>query len=453
MPKKFPSSARRNPRESARRKPSNKVRLARRYRTLIRIGILALTGLGVFGVKKFFSKPEPQAQNQVQGESTTIPPLPNLVPETNAEWLNQIRLPEMGPITEGKINLMDRLPKNIDHAHLKEFLRQYRELRAEATKALEKEMDISVRERLILDFIASLNQAYKEAAGVNENEGLAIGEMKFKKRNQEINKLIMPFGEYMDVMVDLDLKVKVGFFNIKNTSHIFVNNKQNIVLNIGLGGSLLTVPEAEKPNLSGSYLHEIDITVISNAGTDKRFEELLAIQQNQMTEVGKSFRNLDNQKIIDDFRVSVVYHEAAHAFLQDFVSDPEKRDAIKKKGDIPMGYYSLPFGVFANEDNSKLHELFGNGIMLMLSGESAPLSAMHCALSDINIDKTYTLERKVFWNEISHSPELDSATRHKLESEMNGTDMVVAINRLPDESLRKIGERMAKLALYLTQNE
>jgi hypothetical protein len=455
MAKKSPSSGRVRPRESVRRKLSKNEGVARRTRLLI--GILALAGLGVFGVKKCASKPEPQTQAQTQAGTPENLLLPNLLPETNAEWLNQIHLPEMGPIVEGKIDLMDRLPKGVDRARLSHFDAETRRLFDEASKGLSGEKDMAVREKRIFEFLTRLFQGYKVAVGDNVPENFEMGSDRFYVQFQKINSVILPFGDF--VIADYDLaskRLRIMSFHESSRSEIRVGDTKLPMINVGIAQALVTIPDGPTAYFNAELNPQSGIAVFDKKGAERQFEDTVANHRIRCERERFSPRAIDLKMGKLDAIALGVYHEAAHSFLSRKIHyDFRNSDSIKKRGDVPMGHYFLPYAMYAQSNNAQLHELFANGIGLMRSGASAVVTAH--AIATIDSAENYRLASEVLWYELMNSPELHPSFRLRLAEEVGGTQrvsldkIVVAIDLLSDESLHKIGERMAKLGLHLME--
>jgi len=148
-----------------------------------------------------------------------------------------------------------------------------------------------------------------------------------------------------------------------------------------------------------------------------------------------------------------------HAYLDSIgiAADYFRKDALKKAHGVNMGRYDIPKETFRNINNAELHELTANGFGLMNSGQSAPLvaHAMVTTHAASNIENYVLMANIMVW-EITKSQGLSRNISMKLDLDIQkGTadvnTVISAINELPNEQLHKIGERMAKLGVYLTQ--
>jgi len=387
-----------------------------------------------------------------------IPPQasPNLVPEANAEWLDQIQLPEMGPITESKINLMDRLPKDIDRAKLSHFDAQARQLFDEASKDLSGEKDVTTRQKRIFDFISRLIQAYKAAVGDGVPENFEIGSVRYVLQMQKINSILLPFDDYFYDAYDLKDKVGVIFFHADHQAEVQVGKEKMPIVYLAKGRSLLSAPDFQMVTFNAELNPPGGIAVLSEEGAERQLKEMVASHRLRCEKERFSPRAIDLARAREGAVALPAYHEAAHVYFVRSISiafDFKRFDGLRKKGDISMGNYQLPYVVTVSANNAQLHELFANSIGLVKSGASAVFTAQAIA-TNVEI-KNYRLAREVLWYELMNYPELDPAFRIGLKNEIERTQsidfnkMAVAIDQLSDESLHKIGERMAKLALYL----
>ena len=147
-------------------------------------------------------------------------------------------------------------------------------------------------------------------------------------------------------------------------------------------------------------------------------------------------------------------HEAMHAVLHRLLSfDPHPQaNSLKNKGRINMGSYTLP-NTYQMHGNIGVHELAAHGFGLMHSGESAQLLAMASTTGALN-EQSYGLVNKVITRElmaISESSDAFTISGSKVTVNIDG--LVSLINKLSKEQIYKIGERMAKLGIYLAQKD
>lgn len=371
-------------------------------------------------------------------------------------WMNRLSLPEVGPITEGGVDWMTRLPKGVDRARLSHFDAQCRSLFDGASKRLSVEKDVISREKIIFDFIAGLIQQYRVATENGVPENFEIGSERYVIQMQKINSVLLPFGDYIYDAYGPTDRMRITFFHNNRQAEVRMGGEKMPIAYVAKGQSLLSVPDSQMAYFNAELNQQSGIAVLSEEGAEREFEEMVARHRIRCEREGISPRSIDLRRAKKDTVVFPAYHEAAHSYLnRKMPYDFHKTDGLRKRGDVTMGHYRLPYAVYALANNAKLHELFANGVGLMESGASAVFTAH--AISSSNQMENYKLAREVLWQELMNSQDLNSYFRIGLRGEIERTQsvdfnkMAVAIDRLSDESLHKIGERMAKLALYLSE--
>jgi hypothetical protein len=107
--------------------------------------------------------------------------------------------------------------------------------------------------------------------------------------------------------------------------------------------------------------------------------------------------------------------------------------------------------------NIGVHELVAIGVGLANAGGSV-MQYVYGTNSDEN-KKSYQMGGLILLLEIIHSPFLSLDLKNDMLSDLNTKKTVImdkklkAVSQIPTEELRRIGERMAKLGIYMTRKE
>jgi hypothetical protein len=391
-------------------------------------------------------------RSTISANADPAQPKPNELLE--AHWMEEIQLPVMGEIRAGTENLMDRLPKGVDRERLVHFDTQCRQWFAQAEGDSHGVVGAEARQKRIFDLIAQIIQAYKVAVGDSTPENFEIGSIPFAKLMQRINSVLLPFGDFIHESYDHVDKTKITWLHRGRQAEVQIGSEKVPIVYVTKQLALLSVPESQIALFNGELNPQSGIAVLCEEGAEREMSKIKESHQIRCAKEKRVARTIDWEKALRDSLILPAYHEAAHVYFGGGVAFDAKRfDGLKKKGNIPMGPYSLPYSFVVSANNARLHELFANGVGLSKSGASAVLTAHGIATNDHL--ENYFLARDVLWHELMNSLDLDPAFRVEMKNEIERTKIVnfdkmaVAIDMLSDESLHRIGERMAKLALYL----
>lgn len=370
-----------------------------------------------------------------------------------AQWMFRMRLPEIGVFEEFDLKSDAGTPLSETDVSLEGFRIRFDELGRETEEKLANLKDEKAREQVLYDYIVKVIQAHKVATGDRKPEKLEAGSVALARLLLRVNDSLVPRGAYLHAKFDLESRVQITQYQVAQTGEVQVGNRRIKVAKVNSLRGLNCRPGDPVARLNGLFQAKIETAVVDKEGADVELAAIMESYKARCVRAGGVPRDLGGKVVRDDFQALGISHEMAHAHLSHIEYDTERNDALVRRGGIPMGAYDFPPEALVKVNNPQIHELFANGIGLMKSGEAAPVVAQAMVVgSNLN---NYVLARDLIWREIVFSPELDPQVRSELLTEINATQsipfdrMIEAINRLSPEALHRIGERMAKAALYL----
>ncbi len=420
--------------------------------------VLALVATLGDDVSTARTKDELFEQSPISAAANTVPPKPYESPDAN--WMVDVQLPTMGKIVPGAEDLLDRLPKGVDRERLVQFDAQCRQWFAEAERDLSELEGGEARQRRIFDYLERVINAYAQAVGVKWTGRMEMGSDQFVIQMQKVNSILLPFGNYMHAEYNPSDGARMTLYRANRQASTTFGGQKVPLLYLTDGPSLRSVPRSEKAYFNGMYNPQSGIAYFDENGSVYQFKKMIGHHRVRCESQKIVPRTLNLAKAKEGWIRDFETHEAAHSYFNQRIPyNPNVGLDLRGKVAIPMGRYELPAILFATSSQAQLHELFANAIGLMESGGSAVLAAHSIATTRVTGEEmvNYKLASDVLFFEVMNCPDLDEPLRSQIKSELAQAQkvdlnkMAVAIDRLSDESLHRIGKRMAKLALYLTQ--
>ncbi len=463
---------------SSRKVEKPKSSLFSRNNILIALGVLCAVGVATaerLGVTNILGKKEVQTSSvplnpAPQTQPNLTPPFPLEKPKeiVESEWMKKTELPKskLRPETLNWNNDQKAkhfLPDDIDRSKLPEFYKKFDQLKSELLSNLSNEQEPQKREKAIGNFLSQLSLAYYLLSGDEAQSSLVYGSYQLGLLLHKINRLLLPH----DTFVTHDFCAKKGEEGPRVA--IFSVDRMQM-LDIEQSGKHMSIPvvfpkdqqnglvhaHSSPLKISGQYCPSGQY-IIFNKKDEKR--QVLIVKKeldSRHKKMGVPIISIDIDKLVQAASKTTTDHEAAHASLAIINNiDPLSQDTIKPRGDIKIGNNSIPESDYTNAKMIHLHELYGVGIGLMNSGSSAIITAWSSA-DPIN---SYKLARIVMLLKIINSQHISNKLRTTFVQDLKNTKQVqmdniaVAITQIPQEELHKIGESMAKLAIYLTQGK
>lgn len=350
--------------------------------------------------------------------------------------IDAIRLPEISMNSEPlDWNLDERIklffPEGVDKSKLTLALKAAKKAFIAARILFTTAKNPEERKESFLSLLVALNGIYGELVG--EKEKLVF-------TDDELNHLLL-MGDMMMVSGGGNLSMyevdDVHSLTIKFNSQtnqipvIFVKNQ--IRLN--------TQQDSAVDSLGGVSLENGKYIAICRKNLVKGIMHLINEVKRLCQEGRFKCRVVgSSQTIINTISEQTIMHEAMHAAFG--ISGIGNKEVIKSKGDIHMGRYILREREYSDFLSNAIYanELVGLGMGLSKSGNLARF------IANFHTTDQYGLARLILRKEIENSPYTDEHTRQQIESDglhFNDTE------KIPDEELHAIGERMAKLGIYL----
>jgi len=363
---------------------------------------------------------------------------------------------------------LDLTETGIPVERLDQFVATYEALILELESVFELHDSDEPRNRACDKFLAVLTQAYHEAIGSNK-EGGTEGDREMYELLLEVNKLLIHKGHYLfinakKVSEGTDIEsfdVRISTFKARPAGSVKLSELggEYEVPIFDLSDQVDFVNKAGENNpdrsvVLGSYNEKAGAIVIHKYAIETSQERDIELFKIRNARVGNVVEIQRTEKLLeDDIRMSQ-FHEALHAWLvfHGFNNGPDLK-GVKNKGRIDMGTYTLEPADYMGNNNQKVHELAAVGYGILHSGEAvrlfmcdilvgAPVSYSFAV--SILIQELYEIAPPEFQAQVIVQNSDGSQT-------INYDLLALVLSKAPLERLHKIGEHMAKLGIYLTQ--
>ena len=436
---------------------SRKEHEAKRTRNRI-VAALVLSGAVVGGIWLAENKGVGQAGPSVSAPaSIPLPPkeTPIAVPSESVDrgnWMVQGDLPEVDYRPEAKVWPKERvdsyfLPQNVPVETVRHFDQVFDHMTGDFLSELKNKKDISDRANLVNYYFTQLfDSAF--AAGWNKKSLHDV--------IAESNKMLIPHGYWLG-----------GDRGVGETYNKYILYKVGSIGSLALsdGDWVFDAPVVElenpKPILIDPSAQPFDFSAAYwHAG------RYMAVDQARIRETLKSVRDYESlctslglgskaqQVTAEDMRRMALIHEGMHAVMHHRAGKVPDSGKTRNFGSIGMGHYVLDTAQFGPVPNIGVGELAANGFGVMNSGENAAMTLFFIHTSSRS-NPTYLFSDFVILNELLNEPHLNPTSKadflRKLQAGLSDEDFAKAVNSLPPDGARRIGERMAKLGLHLME--
>lgn len=434
---------------------SKKFPISRRQLLYALAGLLATGGLYKSLSPNRIPEPE-DTENRVGGEieknrksvkeladSIRQPKIP-----TYEGWSPKIQLPDV-EIPDQSFKLTPEeveksfIPESIDKAKLQAFYSRF----DKAWVALRnKENDLSD------DFVQGLIEGCRDWLRNPKSTSDDAQETA-----DQIGRLLIPHGYWLDrrpkqninrftiARVDRVQMVKANFEG-KELSIPLVRVKEN--LHWG------NEHNNDQEDIQGRFVEEGNFLVVYPERTMAVIQQIFPVIEQRYRTQGTQGPKPSLATSTDTAVRMFIYHEVMHAVLSNLKGiDAKRDDAVKLNRDIPMGHYSLSNDSIIPQ-NHQLHELIANGYAMSKGKETS----IYTVVSIIDSKRqSYAFARTALRTELLHHEKIDqNAFLTGLIKQKETDDLALLLDeilKLSDEDFRRIGERLAKLGLYLTQTD
>jgi hypothetical protein len=389
----------------------------------------------------------------------------------NANFLSRIAVPEIDFDPEGntwdqkRINSYFR-PDPLDAERLRLFYELFDKKKDEFITDMSKIKDPSARNIRMITFLGLIIKAYYWLKQLPEKQ-MTQGSKEIDDMVYEINKILIPHGQWMTNFSSDGFNIsiyKVGAIRearissttsthqvpvITISDRVCINSRRtglNRVL--GIGGLYASI---------GRYV------VLDETNARASGQEVLDLMNRYLGRISGHSEDTSSSEILGDFVASNAHHELMHAALHVIHGvSSDSRNVIVKKGDIRMSSaqgihsnYVLREASYTWPNQFQLHELAGVGYGLMKSESAATVSSFNVIQSGVS---GYRFAGVILFYELLNSPYTNDETKSIVDKALSGKpvskeQLASVLSDLPIEELHHIGERMVKLAIYLTQNE
>lgn len=431
------------------------VLLSRRH--LIAAGVIALGGVAV-GRHDILRVLTPQSE--AAEPRNKIAPVLSKDEREYQEWSKTIHLPKIEE-TEAEMKLPEIPEEKATPEKLNSFYMAFDGLWLKFQRDMEAEQKPEARERIIFNFLGMLVAHYKLAIGDNEEEkNLEINSQKFTDLMLNVQSFLVRHGHFVEARVDKpSLNLRVSHFRVGTVNKLEISDegKEYAMPLIHLEGQedFNSDPHEviERGLMNGLYNQMDQTMLIDSEGRKTQYQKTFNTFQKRCQSVGVSCRFPDEVKMRKDFVRAVDLHEGMHAVLErrGFRADYKRYDA--HKGDVSMGYFHLPARSLRERNNVEVHELAAIGYSLMHSESAAPIVVSSLIKNE---KSTYQMAHSLVVESVMGLMSEEDrrkvlAHRKEQEVKLNVDQLMAVLHKIPLEKLHQLGERMAKLGLYLSQ--
>jgi len=411
-------------------------------------------------------------------EQALEPPLPQAPmmqkPTEYHEWADNIELPNVEEIskdlTPAEIaNLF--LPKNIRPSEWTGSYANYDSLKKQLLKELTSTFDPKVREQMILAFFLKTIQGHLKGAGEPKKMDVLLNKNRSKYIENiywlmhEANKSLIPHGEYIYMGFESQKGLEFALYEIEKIQKLSVHAKGQaievpVIFLTHQAPISINQDERILP-FTAKYLHFEGRYILVNQKEESqsaqaRIEDLREVAENHHLPMKK----YSASELVEHNTKQALGHEGMHALLHEKYGLHEMTGQktfapkkVKNKGIVRMGDFQLEPADYLSLDNGSLQELGAIGYSLMNSKEQAPLEVVSMVAAS-QVSSSYSNVFTIMLKAALHSSEINEKVRSDLlrkiqTHQLKGEDMKVLALQIPEEEWHRIGEKMAKLAIYL----
>lgn len=388
-------------------------------------------------------------------------------PQEYKEWASEIKLPTVEFSEGNDIWTSEKIgshliPKGVDQKELEAFYAKFDLLKKELRTILSRPQTYNERFFLILQLKDWLTKSCEALTKTDPGEDDYWVET--------VNRFIIPCGHYISPILNGDdKKPNIALHQLGDVYDMTVkmgSKQANFpVFSTASSIPIYLTPDFVSP-IGGKFVPEDNYAFI-----DKEKIESSSVTETRDANRFCEKRGLPRREVsADDMKKDslnmMIIHEGMHAALFHLMGietgpggDIIKRGGIRKRGTISMGSYQFPEKHYRWENNVELHELAAYGFGLMHSGKMGAIDINGALFLNSKYKRLYLLKR-VLMREIAYSPHIPNDVKSRLMKGFNSAsrnvrmeDLQIALIQIPDEGMREIGERIVKLAIYLTQGD
>jgi len=454
-------------------------------------GAIVADRLGLFDI--FDSRREAQvSEEETNAQKKSEPGVPEY-----EEWASKIELPEM-KLDEGFLDWnRDRrekhlLSKKIDQDRMDRFMSEFNRLKNQIINELKNIKPSEMRTGyILLAFFKELAENFQSIIEAQQqdskedfsreikickdsldeitrlSQGLASSDMHDKINDciDEISRLLLSQNVYMNFDFNRTKKgIQIAFYEVEKARSVKVRlgdqDMELPVLFLSNLQSISSFPDLPPNDFPGMHVDPGNCIVLSinDEGVSRIQKTLKKIDKwCRKNGIKRAMPNTD--QVRKDMTYEIIAHEGMHAALHHMLKIGSwEHSVIQPKGTIDMGRYKLRESEYYKtkdyyvKDGVYLHELIAGGYSLMNSGHVAN----YVAGGHIYKPSTWNhiLAHRIFIRELAHSPFVNQESRRRImEGEMDAQSLIGELLKISNEELHNIGERMAKLGLYLAQEK
>lgn len=435
--------------------PNNpEISVVNHTRRRVILGGTAAAILGVLGYNIFRGDktPEQLVQKKALEKSGVKPKIPEY-----EEWASKIKLPNISldekplewSLKQKEKHFLKGGPLSIPEGAPPEAVSKLVEHVAKMVRICKEELDKTndpgERQKILSTFVFALSKvAYGKVIHKNLN-AIPASSMHLVI---DLNRLLLTRDYYMDFVLDYKGLGKFAFYRVQKMHSVDIEfeNKETQI-------PVAFLDNASRVELFGdSNSGHLPIATYFDAG------QFIAIdidqQMDRLRQKLKYYSYLEDSRpnespeLYTDYLEMIIQHEGMHAVMERLngFSSQEERP-VKPLAKVNMGQYELDYS--PGGPNVNIIELAASGFGVMHGGASA----RHMLYSYIQSGGIYKYIARVVFQELKHDSEIDLALRKKLKGDdpQDVERVLQILSQLPDEKIFKIGERMAKLGLYLAQ--
>lgn len=440
-PKHKPSQ-RRSP-ERIRKKQASEAQARQTRRQFIKLGTAAaVMGAVGYGILRGEETPQADPPKAVTPKPRVKPTIPEY-----EEW-SKIELPSISyskdPWSTKQID--DHfIPAGIPKESVNIFYQTFKKFTDESLAQLEGVTDIEERKNRVNHYLVQVfGLAFKGNWKKKKQEKLIVG----------LNELLIPNGVWLSGVHEIgEIYDKYSLHQIESINGIDIkmgeSSKQVPILSIDEGRKIFIDPSAKPMAFNAAYRELGDFIVYDKTAEN---EALRAVKQFEKFSRADnlSLVNMNDKEITDLLHIISLAHEGMHAALYHLIPN-QNREASYRIDRVNMGHYQLPVHNFGPVNHMQLHELAANGMGLRNSGNMAKHTAFFIRSST---NPNYSFADFVLLQELIISPSLDNSVKRQFVKKFatvgpSPQDLVQLLRYFSNEQLHVIGERMAKLGMYL----
>ena len=384
----------------------------------------------------------------------------------NTNWFEKTPLPQVELDKERKVLSENQInsyfiSESIHSERIRQFYVLYDQKKQELFLDLMKTQDRIVRSKKIIMFLDFVCKAYFWITET-PRKTMSLGSEEMTKTLYELNKILIPHKEWITSINDGEFSlIFYDVDGITNASVTAGSNSYQVPI-VSLSGRHVVSPSGTDKNtlkIGGLYTDIGRYVVLDNEASIEEGKNCKKKLDGFIGATHSSNAEINDKGIADN----VLRHELMH-FVFDVVHGVNRGsgNVIINKGDIRMhsgegkhSEYVLKNASYSWPNNFQLHELAAVGFSLKNSGDLALFSSFSIIGSGA---KNYQFAGVILFYELLNSPYTKDDTKAMIDNALSGKsvshkELAKALSEIPNDELHHMGERMVKLAIFLTQKK